>query len=187
MKIYIVRHGETDWNVDKKCQGQTDIPLNQTGKEQAEKTRELLLNKNIDLIICSPLGRAKETANIINKDRNIDIIFDDRLKERKFGDFEGLHFSEFDYEEFWAYNDNTYPKAESTPEFFDRISGFLDEIKNKYKDKNVLLSTHGGVTIAVHCYFNGMPKDKDLRKVGLNNCEVAEYEIRERLKSGDER
>lgn len=75
MSIFIVRHGQTDLNLKKKIQGRVDSPLNESGKKQASETREKLLNVNIDLIICSPLLRTKETANIINKDRNIPIIY----------------------------------------------------------------------------------------------------------------
>ena len=65
MKIYVVRHGQTDWNVAGKCQGRTDIELNNTGIEQAKNTKEQLKNYNIDLIICSPLKRAIKTAEIL--------------------------------------------------------------------------------------------------------------------------
>lgn len=75
MSIFIVRHGQTDLNLKKKIQGRVDSPLNESGKKQARETREKLLNVNIDLIICSPLLRTKETSNLINKDRNIPIIY----------------------------------------------------------------------------------------------------------------
>ena len=85
MKIYVTRHGQTEWNVLKKVQGKADISLNEKGIEQAIQTKKELDNEKIDLIICSPLKRAKETAQIINENRNIPIIFDDRISERDFG------------------------------------------------------------------------------------------------------
>ena len=87
--IYVTRHGQTDWNVQKKVMGRCDEPLNETGLQQAEETRNNLLNTKIDIIICSPLQRAKQTADVINKGRNIPIIYDDRIVERDFGEFEG--------------------------------------------------------------------------------------------------
>ena len=63
MRILITRHGQTDWNLEHKVQGKADIDLNETGKKQAEETREKLWNEKIDLIICSPLKRAKQTAD----------------------------------------------------------------------------------------------------------------------------
>lgn len=76
MKIYFVRHGQTEWNLKKRIQGRADKPLNEQGKQQAIETRQNLISKDIDLIICSPLLRAVETAEIINKDRNIPILYD---------------------------------------------------------------------------------------------------------------
>ena len=87
MKIYVTRHGQTDWNVQGKTQGRADIELNEVGIKQAKQTKEELKNIDIDLIICSPLKRAKKTAEIINEGRNIPIIFDDQIIERNFGEF----------------------------------------------------------------------------------------------------
>ncbi len=89
MKLLLTRHGQTDWNVAGKVQGTTDIELNETGKKQAKKTGEKLLDYNIDVIIASPLKRAKRTAEIIRGNRNIPILLDEGIKERCFGEFEG--------------------------------------------------------------------------------------------------
>lgn len=77
MKIYVVRHGQTDWNVAGKCQGRTDIELNNTRIEQAKNTKGQLKNHNIDLIICSPLKRAIKTVEIINEETKCNIIIDE--------------------------------------------------------------------------------------------------------------
>ena len=90
MKILVVRHGRTNWNDLNKVQGLADIELNEEGKSQAKITAEKLKNEKIDLIISSPLTRTKQTAEIVRDGRDIDIIFDDRLKERDYGEFEGL-------------------------------------------------------------------------------------------------
>ena len=177
--IYIVRHGETDWNVLGKVQGSKDIPLNENGRRQALLTKSELDNKEIDLIIASPLKRAKETAEIINRGRNLPMIIDDRIRERSFGEFEGEEFTVLDTKPFWDYYINEeYEEAESVQEFFKRVYDFLDDITVKYKDKNVLLVTHGGVSLPVHCYFNKMIPEGSLidANIMLDNCQVKEFE-----------
>ena len=89
MKLYLIRHGETDYNKMKRNQGQIDIPLNEYGRELARKTREGLAEVPFDLCLCSPLSRARETAEIILEGRDIPIITDERLIEISFGRYEG--------------------------------------------------------------------------------------------------
>ena len=89
MKLYLVRHGITDWNARKKIQGQVDIPLNETGRDLARKTAEGLKDVPFDLCMTSPLCRAKETARIILGSRNVNILDEPRLMEMAFGDYEG--------------------------------------------------------------------------------------------------
>lgn len=178
MNIIIARHGQTDFNLERKLQGLTDNKLNETGKEQALITKEKLKDEKIDLIICSPLIRAKETAQIINEDRKIDIIYDDRLMERNFGELEGTYIKDFNPYEFWSYKLNKqYERAERNNDFFKKIYNFLDEIKTKYCKKNILLVAHAGVSIAVKCYFEGIPEDDKLVDIRLKNCEFAKYEL----------
>ena len=87
--LYIMRHGKTDWNAMRKLQGRTDIPLNEEGRQMAEHARTEYADIHYDFFFCSPLIRAKETAEIVLKGRNIPIITDDRLKEMSFGSYEG--------------------------------------------------------------------------------------------------
>ncbi len=70
-----------------------------------------------------------------------------------------------------------YEKAESMKHLFDRVYKFLDEIKEKYSDKTILLVTHEGITKVINCYFNGIPKDGNLQTLGLKNCEVKIYDL----------
>lgn len=176
--IYITRHGQTNWNVQKKVMGRCDEPLNETGLNQAEETRKNLLDTDIDLIICSPLKRARETAEIINKDRNIPIIYDERIIERDFGEFEGMETKNFDFHGYWNYYKNMqFESAENIQIFFKRVYDFLEDITKKYEDKNVLLVAHGGISIPVACYFNGSIPEGSLVEAGLvlGNCQVATY------------
>ena len=87
--LYIMRHGKTDWNIQHKLQGRTDIPLNEEGRQMAKQAREDYLNIPIDICYCSPLIRARETAELVLQGRNIPILCDDRLIEMGFGIYEG--------------------------------------------------------------------------------------------------
>lgn len=133
MKLLLTRHGQTDWNIEGKIQGQTDIELNATGIKQAESTREKLLKEKIDIIISSPQKRASKTAEIIARGRNIPIIIDERIAERYFGKFEGKTREEFNFDEIWNYKLNKrYEDVESVGELFTRVQGFLEKIKQEY-------------------------------------------------------
>lgn len=159
-------------------QGFADIPLNERGLEQANESKINLIDKTYDIVFCSPLIRAKQTATIVNEDKNIDIIYDKRLRERNYGEFEGTNKSSFNYNDFWAYNKNIkYAKAENVQDFFKRIYNFLDELKLKYQDKNVLIICHAGVLKAIECYANGMMSDDEIGPYLPDNASVQEYDL----------
>lgn len=177
--IFVTRHGQTNWNLEEKVMGRCNEPLNEKGIEQANITKEKLKDCDIDLIISSPLIRTQQTARIINENRNIDIIYDERIIERDFGELEGLHYDEYDNLTLWDYYENKqYEKAECMKDFFERIYSFLDDIKTKYEGLNILLVTHGGVSVAINCYFNNNIPKGSLSNAGLflKNCEVATYQ-----------
>ena len=185
MKLYVIRHGQTDWNVAGKCQGRTDIELNSTGIGQAKKAKIQLKDHKIDLIICSPLKRAKKTAEIINTVTNCQIIIDDRIIERDCGDIEGTTKEEWpsivneDIDIINNYNLNWNKlKVEPIQDVCKRVQNLLDEIKENYKDKNVLLVTHGGICRAINVYFNGISEDGIVHSANLENCEIKNKNIR---------
>lgn len=177
MKLYVIRHGLTNCNVEKKYNGKLDEDINETGILQAKKAQGIIRNLDIDLIICSPLLRTRHTCNIININ-NIPVIFDNRIEERDCGIYTGKGIGEFYYTDYWNYySNNKVEGLESIQDLFKRIQDFLDDIKGKYKDKNILLVTHGGVARAVYFYFNELPKDGMLQEFGSSNCEITEYEM----------
>ena len=90
MELYLIRHGETDYNKERKIQGSCDIPLNEYGRELAKVTAEGLKDIPFDVIFTSPLCRARETAEWIARGRQIPVYEDKRLKEICFGEYEGL-------------------------------------------------------------------------------------------------
>ena len=181
MKLYVVRHGQTDWNLSEKVQGRTDIELNQTGIEQAKQAKENLSEIDFDLVISSPLKRTRKTAEIINEDKNVPLIFDERLIERGFGDVEGTSPRKtgvFKEVNIWNYNENIkYNNAETVVEICNRVWNLLDEIKEEYKGKNVLLVTHGGTIKTINAYFNGFDENGVLPRVEIGNCGIKEYEF----------
>lgn len=179
MKIYYVRHGQTDWNLAQKMQGgQTEKPLNETGIEQANETRKELENVKYDIIIRSPMYRAEQTAEIINQDRNVPTIVDERIRERKLGELEGHDITEEMENTIWDYNLNyDIPEGENLHDFEKRILDFFKDIKQKYASETVLIVAHGGVAKVIKAHLYGMPESGNLSEIGMKNCEIIEAEI----------
>ncbi len=147
MKILFVRHGKTEWNNQKKIQGSADILLSNEGIEHAEIMANKLKNINIDVAFCSTLNRAKQTMDIINKSREseIPVIFEKALEERNYYLYEGRNKSLFDYNLVWNYSNPL--NIESFFEFAWPIVHFIfGKLLRAYKDKNVLIVSHGGVS-----------------------------------------
>lgn len=176
MSIYFVRHGQTDWNLNNKMQGSVDIPLNDTGRQQAQTTRALLRDVQIHRIYCSPLSRARETASIINENWNLRVHVDERLKERNFGVYEGQSGLHLNFHELWKRNSMPpFHGAEDSVSFYQRVEQFLDGIIDFAQEENILIVAHGGVSIPFHCYFHGYLIE-NLNEVMLANCEIAHME-----------
>jgi broad specificity phosphatase PhoE len=174
MKVYIVRHGQVLHNAMKQY-NTSDEDLTELGIKQAEELRDKIKDMKFDIIISSPLIRAKHTANIININ-NTKIIFEDRIKERSCGDLSGKLVEVTNREEYWNYYTTIkYGTSEDIKLFFERVYNFLDELKTKDYD-NVLIVAHSGVSKAFNGYFNGIDDGKFLNR-GLKNCEIKEYEL----------
>lgn len=177
MKIYVLRHGQTSWNVDKKIQGKQDTELNEVGIRQAYEAKEKFNLLNIDLIMCSPLKRTKKTAEIINQDKNLHIIYKKELIERNLGEFEGKDCETEEGDIYNYYKNESKMKIEPVVELCNRINKLLEDIKNNYKNNTILLVTHSGTTRAIEAYFYGIDKDGELPPENLKNCEIREYEF----------
>lgn len=140
-KICIVRHGQTDWNKERRLQGTTDIELNETGENQARQARDFLKDGEWDVIITSPLKRAKRTAEIINEGLRLPLVEMKEFSERFFGVSEGMLI-----EESWKkYPNGGSPGQESMDAVIDRVLKGMEEVKRNYPDKNVLLVAHGAL------------------------------------------
>lgn len=177
--IYVVRHGETIQNASNCLCGRINSPLTEEGIKQAEVVRDMFKEKNIDLIISSPLDRCKMTAETIG-DKAIPIIYSDKLLGRDHGEFTGVSRFDMPYDEYWnIIKDVHYESAESVKDLYNRAASLIEEIKLNYKDKNVILVTHSGIMRMLYYYFNGIPEDGILAAVTIKNCQVYEYEIEE--------
>ena len=174
MNVYIVRHGQVPHN-DLGQYNSNDEDLTILGVQQAENLRKQIDSIKFDVIICSPLKRAKHTADIINVN-NQKIIYDERIKERGCGDLSGQPLAVTNREEYWNYNTTIkYGTSENIKSFFDRVYNFLDELKTKDYE-NVLIVAHSGVSKAFNGYFEGIKDGKFLNR-GLKNCEKKKYEL----------
>lgn len=178
--LYIMRHGKTDWNAKHKLQGRTDIPLNEEGRVMAEKAGEEYKDIHFDVCYCSPLVRAKETAQIVLKGRNIPIITDDRLVEMGFGVCEGVENSfqipDCPINVFFKQPEKyitPVENAESLEDLFARTKAFLKEVvEPKLKSgKDILIIGHGAMNSSIVCQVKDIPIEK-FWSAGIDNCKL---------------
>ncbi|MCM1227238.1 MAG: histidine phosphatase family protein [Clostridium sp.] len=178
--LYIMRHGKTEWNARHKLQGRTDIPLNEEGRIMAESAAGEYENVNFDICYCSPLIRAKETAEIVLRGRNVPIITDGRLIEMSFGIYEGFENS-FQFPDcpinvlFWKPAEYITPVkgGESFEDLFSRTGKFLKEIIDPKLElqKDVLIVGHGVVNSSIVCQVQKLPIEK-FWSVNVDNCKL---------------
>ncbi len=151
-RLFLVRHGETDWNVDFRFQGQSDIELTDVGKTQARKLGLSLADEKISAIYSSDLSRAVKTAKIIAVHHELNIKKIPELREINFGIWEGLTYDEINksysdlYKE-WRENttDVKIPKGESLSEVAERSVRAIHQLVDQHKDESIVVVTHGGV------------------------------------------
>ncbi|MBR5896615.1 MAG: histidine phosphatase family protein [Lachnospiraceae bacterium] len=187
MKLYIIRHGETDWNKVKRIQGNTDIPLNAYGEELARITAEGLKDTRFDYIFSSPLKRAYKTAEIIRGTRPIEIVTDDRLVEMSFGSYEGTTKDErpadcelgtfFKHPELYVPDND----AETIDSIVARAGEFLDEkvypLESVNPDCNILIAGHGALNKALMTCLIHLERKDYWGGAVQKNCSIAIYDI----------
>lgn len=177
MILYVVRHGKTAWNLEHRCQGISDIPLIEEGREKAKELSSLVKTLDIEVVISSPLKRALETAKLLTNNE-MPINIDDRLIERDWGMNEGMVVDSLDQIDCWDVILNTnVQNIERVQDFMKRVSEFLEDTKNKYPDKNVLVVSHSAVLRVIHYLLGDIPEDGDLTKINIPNLRIIEYEI----------
>lgn len=176
IKLYIIRHGKTAWNELGIAQGLTDIPLNEEGKRQAQEVAKQIPLDDIDIIFTSPLKRAKQTADLINGNKK-EIIIDELLVERCFGDFEGKPIPFAIITKQWTNLNDKEGGSESARECLARAKKFLTKLKQDYRGKSILVVSHGGFIKALHFNIIGYDEDTDFLSFRPDNATVYEYEI----------
>lgn len=176
MEFLYIRHGVTAWNAQKKLQGWADIELMEDGVLQAKINSELLKNEHIDVIISSPLKRARQTAEIIRGDRDIPIVVDHDVIERNYGVFEGVDISSIsNISDYWDEKlDLAVEKGECLSNLLKRIKRFLEKLKVQYAGKVVLVVAHGGL----YRGFRKILSNKDsYYPESIKNCEVVRFKL----------
>ena len=181
MKIYFVRHGETFWNKEKKIQGQFNIPLNEYGIELAYVTADAMKDISFDIVYSSPLLRAKETADILVKDRNLEVYTDSRLVEMSFGEGEGESLPEIHTHPEMKLHNFIHNPGEYIPpiggetfeELYIRCKSFIDEVILPAEDKydTMLIVGHGALIRGFIHNITNRPT-KDFWIVTHKNCSV---------------
>jgi|JFJP01.1.fsa_nt_gi alpha-ribazole phosphatase len=161
MKLLLIRHGQTDWNLAQRFQGQSDIPLNEMGRKQAQALAERLSAEKFDAVYASDLQRATETAKIICASQ---IYPDPRLREVNFGDWEGLTYDEIKAkhpEPLAAWENDIFKSAPPNGETLEvlavRVQSILDELRAKHQDQSILIVAHGGVLQTLICLALKLP------------------------------
>ena len=176
--LYVMRHGRTDWNAEHRIQGRTDILLNEEGKKMAQEAAVSYKDVNFDVCFCSPLTRAKQTAQILLEGRDVPVIIDERLAEMSFGIYEGTA-NIYDKPEcplrVFFFHPEEYTTAvkdgESIDELFARVSSFIEEkaFPALREDKDVLIMGHGALNSCITCYVKKRPL-KEFWAEGIPNC-----------------
>lgn len=162
MKLIFVRHGQTDFNKKGIVQGQEkDIPLNDDGRAQVEKTATTI-TKNVDRIISSPLARARETAEIINKRLHRGVEFSDELKEFSYGSLAGKTWAEIEKitgdPDIHAKDENVMFDhrpfgGESAQDVKARVKHFVDQVAATHSDETMVVTAHGGIIDTMHALY----------------------------------
>lgn len=177
MNLYIMRHGLTRLNKERKLNGQIDEDILEEGIIEAQEAKKIVEKLPLDVIYCSPLMRTKHTCEIVNSN-HVPVIYDKRLMERTLGKIDGTYREEngFPDEKFFDYHYQFQIEgAEDLPTFFGRVHSFLEELKEKDYE-NVLIVAHGGVLRATYYYFNPIPEDGNIYRF-FKNCEMNQYKL----------
>lgn len=171
--LYLVRHGETDWNKARKIQGSTDIPLNDLGRRQAAAAAELLSRRRFDRVVSSPLSRARETGTIISDRLGLaDPAVVPGVVERNYGEAEGLTFDEIEE----RFPDGTpVPGRESRSGLLTRVEKTLLELAAAHDGESIVVATHGAVIRAIVNHV--APEHEASLGVPIRNGSIHSFEV----------
>ncbi|MEG0372179.1 MAG: histidine phosphatase family protein [Clostridium sp.] len=178
--LYLTRHGQTEWNIEKRLQGRGNSPLTQEGIEKAYELRKRLKDIPIDVIYTSPIERALHTAQILKGDKDVEILSCEGLMEMSFGTYEGRKTDEISKEcPEWDINlimeGNTTlaaPEGENLGQVRDRVKEAMDHIIAMHKGKHILVVAHGITLKALMYYF----KDEEVNQEVMGQTTLTKIE-----------
>jgi len=183
MDIYVTRHGETDYNVQKRYAGSTDIPLNDNGIYQARELANKLASTEFDIIITSPLLRAKQTAEIIHNSNGVPMIVIHEFAEINMGIYEGLTRDEArtQYPDIWARlgsrpSDDAPTGGETHRQFDARVANGIAKLKVNHSENRVFLVCHAFVARVINKQIKGLSFE-DMHAFTLDNCDIVKYTL----------
>jgi probable phosphoglycerate mutase len=175
-RFIVVRHGQTVWNTETRIQGQTDSDLTGEGLAQAEAIGRRLARERLDAIVASDLGRALRTAQVIASHCQLEVLPEPRLRERSFGQGEGLTYAEVDARWPGVFSraahsdpDAAIPGGETRRQFHERIHAAFLGLAKAHAGRRVVAVTHGGVLAVLYRIVHGIPI-AHARKVAISNA-----------------
>lgn len=179
MRIFLLRHGETDWNLQGRCQGVTDLDLNDQGKQQALDIANYLSKEKVDAIYSSDLQRAVRTAEAIKRSHNITVTIDSDFRELNHGEFEGLTFSDIrsnypDFIDVWRSRpaELLIPGGERLVDVDGRAWKGMERILRSHSpDGTVVVVSHNFPIVAILCRISGIPLN-DYRSFHVEPCHL---------------
>lgn len=179
MRLLITRHGETIENSQGFLQGHSEGTLNSLGIRQAQNLALRLREEEIDIVYCSDLKRAVDTASeILKYHREAELVYTDSLRERDFGEFQGRRRIEIGWD--MSKPDSEFPdplNGESTRDVYNRAEYFIRMIRKKHIDKTVLLVGHGFIGYVISCVLKGISREGIQAESYLNNTSLTEFKI----------
>ena len=175
MYLYVARHGQTQWNLENRVNGRTDLPLTELGLQQARLLADRTKDLKIDRIISSPLLRARQTAAPTAALHGLEIQLDDRLIEQHYGIYEGVDRQDPGFLANKRHFAVRYPGGESMMDVAARVYCLLEELKGKYPEENILLVCHGGICRVIRTYFEDMTNEEYFH-YSEENANVRTYE-----------
>ena len=181
MKVKFVRHGQTLYNQECRVMGWIDEPLSKDGMFQVKELAEQLKSEEFDLIFCSPLERARQTAKEINKYQKCPVVYDHRLIERKCGDLDGIKYNELDGLKNWNWiiGDTRCKKynAETVDNMMERVQDFINYLSEQWPDKKVLIVAHSGIACVLKALQEQKEKGDSILQRGTPNAQLLEFDI----------
>ncbi len=166
-RMFLIRHGETDWNIEGRWQGQIDVPLNENGIRQAGEIAQAMRGKDIGMIFSSDLERARQTADAIGKALGVKVNLDRRLREIHQGEWQGLLISEIQeryHAEFIKRKKDPLavapPGGETARQVQERVLDFIQDLTARYTHMNIAVVSHGFAIAIIIAHFKKTPIER---------------------------